>query len=147
MASRRERRAKKEGQKEEVQMRRERYRKRQKNKRIINIALATIVVLALAYGAFTLFSGGSSGEHDALARCLTEKGVIMYGTDWCPHCQAQKRMFADSFRYVTYVNCDFNKEACDLAGVEGYPTWVFPSGESLAGEQPLEVLAAQSSCA
>jgi glutaredoxin len=70
----------------------------------------------------------------------------MYGTDWCPHCQAQKRLFGSSFQYVNYVNCDLSADACQVAGVQGYPTWVFPNGKSLSGEQELETLASQVAC-
>ena len=29
----------------------------------------------------------------------------MYGAYWCPHCQAQKKVFGESFQYVPYVEC------------------------------------------
>lgn len=69
-------------------------------------------------------SNNSPAELDTFAQCLTEKGVIMYGIEWCPHCQNQKAAFGDSFDYVHYVDCDLSGSVCDAAGVEGYPTWV-----------------------
>ncbi len=85
------------------------------------------------------------GQYDGFAQCLTEKQVTMYGTDWCKYCQQQKGMFGKSFKYVNYVNCDFNEQECDTAGVQGYPTWEI-NGEVYSGVQPLEYLSSLSEC-
>ena len=94
-----------------------------------------------------IISGCSKGpgQFDVLAQCLTEKDVVMYGTEWCGHCKNQKAAFGSSFQYIQYVDCDQNKVACDAAGVEGYPTWVV-NGQYYAGEQPLYRLASLSGC-
>ena len=87
----------------------------------------------------------SPGEYDDLAKCLTEKGVKMYGTEWCSHCKNQKTAFGSSFQYVDYVDCDKNKEACSSAGVTGYPTWKV-GGNNYPGEKQLNILASLSGC-
>lgn len=92
-----------------------------------------------------LFLTACSGKYDTFATCLTEKGAVMYGTDWCPHCQAQKELFGRSFRNIIYINCDKAPEKCDAAGVEGYPTWVI-NGTSYSSTQPLQKLAAVTGC-
>ncbi len=105
-------------------------------------ALLSVLVV---FGAYFLYEAFTPGQHDALASCLTEKGAVMYGTDWCPHCQNQKRAFGKSFRLIDYVNCDIERAACEAAGVRGYPTWVI--GEKrFEGEQPLQVLASAAGC-
>ena len=35
-----------------------------------------------------------------LAKSLKEKGAVMYGAYWCPHCKAEKARFGTSFQYV-----------------------------------------------
>lgn len=94
-----------------------------------------------------LIAGCSSeqGRYDSFAQCLTEKGAIMYGVDWCSHCQNQKRLFGDSFKYINYVNCEQHKKDCLRAGVEGYPTWKI-NKTSYSGEQSLERLASLTGC-
>ena len=82
---------------------------------------------------------------DSFAQCLTEKGVIMYGTEWCPHCKNQKVMFGSAFQYVNYIDCDLHRDACIKAGVEGFPTWVI-NDDLYPGEQPIARLAALSGC-
>ena len=108
----------------------------------------TILVLIL-FTISIMFIGCSNkitiGNQDAFAQCLTEKGVTMYGTEWCPHCQNQKEEFGDSFQYINFVDCDLSKGACKEAGIEGYPTWRI-EGENYPGEQNLYKLASLSGC-
>lgn len=80
-----------------------------------------------------------------LAKCLTEKGVVMYGTEWCGYCKRQKQAFGDSFQYVNYVDCDKEKTRCAEAGVRGYPTWVI-NGEISPGLKELSQLASLAGC-
>jgi glutaredoxin len=109
---------------------------------IKKILLTTIVLLMLF---IVSCSDKGPSEFDSFAKCLTEKDVVMYGTDWCPHCKNQKAQFGNSFQYVDYVNCDNAKEVCDVAGVKGYPTWKI-NGENYPGEQSLSKLASLSKC-
>ncbi len=85
------------------------------------------------------------GRYNGFAQCLTEKGIVMYGTEWCSHCKAQKAMFGKSFEFVNYVDCDKDKSACVINGVRGYPTWKI-NEKLYPGEQKLERLAALSGC-
>ena len=107
------------------------------------IALGLLFVLDLS----VVVSGCSTkpAVYNTFAQCLTDKSAIMYGTDWCSHCQNQKKAFGGSFELVNYVDCDKEREQCILAGVEGYPTWkvkqvLYP------GEQSLGRLAALAGC-
>ena len=84
---------------------------------------------------------------DSFAKCLAEKAVTMYGADWCPHCQKEKKAFGSAFKYVPYVECPQNPKKCLDLGVDGYPTWIFKDSRRLAGEQGLEKLAQESGCA
>ena len=76
--------------------------------------------------------GRSAANYDSLAKCLTDKGVKMYGAWWCSHCQNQKKMFSGSFQYINYIECsstgqrDF-LEVCRKAQIKSYPTWEFPA--------------------
>ena len=83
---------------------------------------------------------------DSFAQCLAQKEVTMYGADWCPYCQNEKKLFGDSFRLVPYVECPADPQRCLQVGIKGYPTWVFPDGKKLAGEQGLEKLSQESGC-
>ena len=80
------------------------------------------------------------------AQCISQRGVVLYGADWCPHCQQQKLMFGSAISAVAYVECPQDPQRCLKAGIAGYPTWVLPDGSKLEGTQPLEDLAAATGC-
>jgi len=93
----------------------------------------------------------ASVQPEQLAKCLTAKGVRMYGAYWCPHCADQKKLFADAFQYIKYTECaaggpNADPAACDKAGVESYPTWTIPGGKTISGTQPLADLAKWANC-
>ncbi|MFQ5648011.1 MAG: hypothetical protein ACE5FW_02135 [Candidatus Aenigmatarchaeota archaeon] len=109
------------------------------------IWIGILVVLVAAGGVYWYTASTAPGPYDAFARCLTEKGAIMYGTDWCHVCQSQKALFGNSFRHVNYKNCDIVREECEQAGVSRYPTWAI-GGENHLGKRDLTALASLTGC-
>ena len=107
-------------------------------------ALIIAITLPLLF-AYLNAEDDSPGEYDELATCLTQKGVIMYGTEWCSHCQNQKKAFGNSFKLINFVDCDANRAVCSIAGITGYPTWKI-NGKNYPGEMSLEELAELSDC-
>ena len=114
-----------------------------KKKAWIYLIIAIVVISVITY--VIAARGSSPGKYDAFAKCLTEKGVKMYGTDWCHFCQDQKKLFGKSFKYVDYVNCDTDQKECNSAGIRGYPTWII-NGEKYSGVQQLEYLSTLTEC-
>jgi len=68
-----------------------------------------------------------------LAQCMTEKGVVMYGSDSCGNCKRQKSIFNEAFKHIDYTNCidRANLEKCEARNIAGYPTWILlaPDGK------------------
>ena len=122
-------------------------------KAVIIVAFATIAVMATAWLFFTNYAstamaslpaGGSVSEE--FAKCLTEKGVILAGTEWCTHCQKMKAMFGSSFAFIDFKDCDKETGWCEQNQILYYPTWILPDGSKQAGERTLEQLAEMSGC-
>lgn len=107
-----------------------------------------IIIVAVVISSFFFLKNDNRevGRFDEFAKCLADKEVAMYGADWCPHCQNEKRAFGDSFRFVPYVECPDDPKQCLAAGIAGFPTWIFPDGRRFEGEQGLEKLSAESGC-
>jgi len=117
------------------------------------IAVYAMLILA-AFGLAYYLGNRTQHRHDALARCLTERGVKMYGAYWCPHCVEQKEKFGASFEYVPYVECGIKgdlhgvSQVCKDAGIKHYPTWQFPpTGERVERVFTLEELSDRTGCA
>ena len=114
--------------------------------------LIGIIAFGVIIFAISKYSANAGpGEYDEFAKCLTEKGVTMYGVYWCPHCQNQKKLFGSSVKYINYVECDprgdnANPDLCKEKGVTGYPMWELSDGSFASGEQSLNSLASKSGC-
>ncbi len=113
---------------------------------IASISLVTITIVVAGIILVSKNSGPKSGQYDNFAKCLTEKGLVMYGAYWCSHCKEQKSLFGDSFQHVSYVECTVDIQKCQEKKIEGYPTWIDSTGKSYSGTQPLSKLAEISSC-
>ena len=108
----------------------------------------TLIATLLVLGGFFIYRSRNSeaSNLDEFAKCLSEKNITMYGAEWCPHCQNEKKAFGSSFQYVNYVECPDNPNLCVEKGVKGYPTWIFPDGKKLQGEQGITKLSRESGC-
>lgn len=98
-------------------------------------ATSLLCLLALAGCGSGAPSGGETVEKAvAVAQCLDDKGVEMYGAFWCPHCKDQKNAFGkEAEEYIPYNECDARgenpvSEECIELQIEGYPTWIFADG-------------------
>lgn len=112
--------------------------KSSKSKYYIIVAVLGIIILATA--AYSVYSMNKPGPYDAFAKCLTEKGAVMYGAmSWCKYTQGQKAMFGKSFKYVNYH--DFK----ELPSIKVTPTWVI-SGAWHENVQSFDKLAALTEC-
>ena len=77
-------------------------------------------------------------DKDAFAKCLTEKGLVMYGAEWCENCKIQEEAFGESFKYIKYVECPENTKLCLDAGIQGYPTWIREIATSSSSTLPVK---------
>ena len=112
-----------------------------------------VLVLILLLGGVYLASNKTSttSNLDEFSKCLSEKGVKMWGAYWCPHCKNQKAEFGSSWENIDYVECSLpggsgQTKECTDAGIKGYPTWEFEGRERIEGEVPLEILSEKTGC-
>jgi len=111
-------------------------------KYFIFVALAlTIILLVFSIGSYMK----RPGQYDDFAKCLTEKGAVVYGNDYCMYTNKQLNFFGKSEKYLNYVKCANNKELCDSKGVKITPTWEI-NEESYSGVQTFEKLSAVTGC-
>lgn len=104
--------------------------------------------------SFLLSSCGTSvpeDKYNELAQCLTEKGVNLYGTFWCPNCTKQKELFGNAVEYLNNIECDprgenEQSELCLEIGINKYPTWEMPDGSMVVGVHEPEELGEMAGC-
>jgi thiol-disulfide isomerase/thioredoxin len=120
------------------------------NTKIFLSIICIIIVLGVA-GAVIAQKNKTPGKYDSFATCIKNTGTIFYGAFWCPHCQAEKKLFGTSAKLLPYVECSTpdgkdQTPTCKEKGVKSYPTWVFPDLSELTGEVSLATLAEKTSC-
>lgn len=115
------------------------------------IAAIIIGILSLAVLILIYKTGGSdkppAGFYNDFAKCLTGKGIEMYGKNSCSYCEKEKNNFGDSFKFINYIECSADPKKCVEKGVNRLPTWIFPDGKKLEGVQGLDKLSEESGCA
>ncbi len=89
------------------------------------------------------YSGNTATED--FSKCLTEKGAVLYGASWCPHCNHQKSMFGDYVDEIVFVDCEESKGICEAKEIEAYPTWII-NGNKYLGLKSLKTLGDLTGC-
>jgi hypothetical protein len=115
------------------------------------LIVALVVGLIVIRNASDTSSNATQTKYDVFAQCLADAGAKFYGAYWCPHCQAQKKLFENS-KLLPYIECSApsgqaQTQICIDKNITSYPTWEFTDGTRLDGEQTFEALGAKTSCA
>ncbi len=119
---------------------REKSINKKSNKKIIIISIVSVLLVLAGIGIGVGFANANKpGLLDDFAKCLTEKGAIMYGAPLCKYTAAQKAMFGNSFKHVDYR--DFTKDP----NVEITPTWLI-NGAYYQNVQTFDRLSALTGC-
>lgn len=112
---------------------------------LISIIGVTVILLFAGIFAVSYSQKPSYSNLDSFAKCLTEKGLTMYGSVTCSHCLKQKQLFGSSFQYINYVECPNDMALCTEKGITGYPTYLI-GDQKFEGELTLEKFSQISSC-
>lgn len=116
------------------------------NKNIFFLIIGLLILGTIATIVFQSSGGVPSTKYDTFAQCLASKNLTMYGAVWCSACKAEKALFGDSFKYVSYVECTENPNECIAKGIEKYPTWIDEKEQKYIGVQSLEKLSQITNC-
>lgn len=117
-----------------------------KKKNIKKYGLLLVLFLALVIFSYTFYvKSQKPGDYDGFAKCLTEKGAVVYGNDYCQYTNKQLNFFGKSAKYLNYVKCIDNTKLCDSKGVKITPTWEI-DGEMYEQVQSFEKLSELSRC-
>ena len=103
------------------------------------------IIVIILFAATFYVRGLRPGKYDDFAKCLTEKGAIMYGNDFCSYTIQQRNGFGKSQKYLNYVKCIDNEDLCNSKQVKITPTWEI-NGQIYQGVQGFEKLSALTGC-
>ena len=120
-------------------------------------------VLPVAEGESAIVAEGEAAQDlVAFAKALSASGTRFYGAAWCPHCTATKELFEDGADFLPFIEVtnldspvtlnavgDGTDTTLNPSGVpiNSFPTWEFPDGSRLEGEQTLATISQRSGVA
>ena len=112
---------------------------------------SVIALLIIGGLGTTWYMNTLPSKYTELAQCINDKGAKFYGAFWCPHCQAQKKVFGNAAEKLPYIECSEpngkdQKQECKDVGIVQYPTWKFADGSEMRGEQSAATLAEKTGC-
>ncbi len=114
------------------------------------VFLGIFIGLVVLIGGLLVVNAKTPGKYDDFAQCINDSGAKFFGAFWCPHCQTQKQLFGKSTKKLPYIECSnqdkSQTQVCIDNKIESYPTWDFPDGTRVTGEQTFAQLAEKTSC-
>ena len=99
-------------------------------KRLIIFLVGVIILIVIINGCTQQkIEETEEIDMDALADCLSSKGVLMYGSYTCSACRATRKMFGDSFEKITEIECnphapDTQADLCLEKEIAQTPAWI-----------------------
>ncbi len=105
----------------------------------LSIIITILIIVLIFIIAFLLIKRvGYVNEADAK---FIGNNSVLYVQLGCFHCEKQKAIFGDNYKYLTIVDCfeEENRQRCVDEGIDATPTWVI-KGEKYIGFKTLEEL-------
>ena len=111
-------------------------------KRII-IALITIISLFILSGCNENQTNSLKDFND----CLADNGVVIYGSSWCPACNALVETLGGHEKVENvYIECSENEERCAEETKTSYVPEIQIDGEVYEGSRSLEDFSQLTGC-
>jgi hypothetical protein len=120
----------------------------QDKKQTIVSVIVLIIVAGLIWGfaSFNTEKEVVDESMEVFAKCVADKGLTMYGAEWCGHCANERKAFGDAFKFISYVECPENIQLCTEKQINGYPTWIDGAGQKYEGAIGIKGIAQVSGC-
>jgi len=121
------------------------------NKNLLIVIGIILLVIAIFFFYRSSQNASEKGPYDDFAQCISDSEAKFYGAYWCPTCNAQKELFAESAKLLPYVECSLPDSrtqnlGCRKEGIEAYPTWKFVDGTEHVGKLSFEELSQKTAC-
>ncbi len=113
---------------------------------IISVIILLLAGSLIYYSISKPQSEMTLAQKEALAKCLTQKGIYLYGTINCPNCEVQKEKFGEAVKEIVYINCFEQKSNCTRYEKQKiYPFWGMED-TVIVGPIPLDKLKEKTNC-
>ena len=112
-------------------------------RKYIILGIIGLIIVFLSLSVYSYMK--KPGSYDDFAKCLSEKGAVVYGNDFCSYTNKQLNYFGKSDKYLNYVKCAENEALCNEKNIKITPTWEI-DGKMYEQVQSFETLSSVSGC-
>ena len=109
---------------------------------ILNIIIIGMIILFIFWTKFK--PENNEGVSKELAECISQNSTV-YSQIGCIHCEKQKELFGNNWKYINEVTCNDNWSICQDANITGTPTWII-NGKKYPSLQSIENLKIITGC-
>jgi len=117
--------------------------KKRSSKSRIMLGLGVLIIIFLSLTIYLYAQ--KPGNYNDFATCLSDKGAIVYGNDYCSFTVQQLGFFGKSKEHLNYIKCIDSGGLCEEKGVQITPTWEI-DGNTYSGVQDFEKLSVITGC-
>ncbi|MBW6442367.1 hypothetical protein K0A97_01125 [Patescibacteria group bacterium] len=118
----------------------------QRKKKQIGTPIIILIALILIFFIFKIYRDKTSTLND-FNECLSEKGLVFYGTTWCPACSSLVETLGGYESVIpVYIDCIQNQERCNEEKKTNYVPEIQINGEVYEGPRTLESLSVITGC-
>ncbi|MBL7056381.1 hypothetical protein ISS07_05695 [Candidatus Woesearchaeota archaeon] len=115
-------------------------KEKKSNKKLVLYSVFSLIGILIIFGSvYGYVQSTKPGIYDDFAKCLTEKGAVMYGASFCKYTHGQKGMFGNSMKHINYQ--DFTEDS----NIKLTPTWKI-EGKYYENAQSFETLSKLTGC-
>lgn len=102
------------------------------------------IILAVIAFSILIMTRSANGISSETAKCIGENSII-YVQLGCHACKIQEEMFGENYKYLSVIDCWFERETCAKEQITHTPTWSI-NGEKYNGVQSIEKLKELARC-
>jgi len=106
--------------------------------------LSVLIILAVVVLAYFIINLNFQEVPEETARCIGNNSVL-YVQLGCSHCRTQENLFGESYKYINFVDCFYERQKCIDLNIQATPTWVI-KGEKYSGVQEINKLKELTGC-
>ena len=104
-----------------------------------------VMIIAIICIIYVIKNYKQTELEETTMKCIASKTNMLYVSKICTHCERQKEILGKYISLFNITDCFYNPNDCNIAGINGFPTWVI-NGKKYIGEKSIEELKALTGC-
>jgi len=106
--------------------------------------ITLVIILVIAIISTLALTKPESVTKEELIKCIG-KNSVLYTQIGCTHCKTQENLFGENYKFLTVIDCFYDREICSQKGIPGTPSWII-NDKLYLGVQSIDKLKELTKC-